>query len=301
MSSSFMPWWAYVIIMVVGLALTILFAILWTSARRRPQWPGGPSGTGGTGLLIGAIISFLLLVLTPLVLMLILQPWDSGGRGRSGDLDAPMGSAAAGTIPANASFLVGKWSGEPDCVRQMEFRADGSMVNHRGQIASWSAEGSPPMVTLNIPGSVVRGELEETMGGARIKGAGPGQEMNLYRCASSASGGADQLDNGMMGGNATAPMSGGSGSPITASSMVGYWSRTDCTVGLRLNADGSFVNTREGQSGRWSIGAADGKTTFTQTVGADSQTNYVFRIDDNIVRLQAQDGAPDTIMHRCPA
>jgi TonB family protein len=109
-------------------------------------------------------------------------------------------ASAAGAIPPNAMFLVGRWGRHPGCERVVEFRADGSMTNHRGETGSWSADGSPPMVTLNIPAGSIRGSLQQTPQGVEIRGAGAGQVLSFYRC-DSAPGGAG----GMTGGNMAVP------------------------------------------------------------------------------------------------
>ena len=134
MSANAIPWWVYVIFMVLGLGLTILFAVLWAGARRRARmYPGAP---GGTGFLVGAILSFVLLLIAPLVAMLILQPWDSGrsSRGDRGDR-----GDFAGT-PSSTSTTDGRW--------RVTFTVDN--VTYSGEYRPSSGAG--PMV-LVVPSS----------------------------------------------------------------------------------------------------------------------------------------------------
>jgi protein TonB len=66
----------------------------------------------------------------------------------------------------------------------MEIRADGTLINPRGQTATWSAAGSPPTVTLNVPGRTIRGLIVQTSEGVQIVRAGSPDALTLYRCSS---------------------------------------------------------------------------------------------------------------------
>jgi protein TonB len=99
-------------------------------------------------------------------------------------------------------LLVGRWGRAANCATTSEFRADGTMTNHRGETATWSATGSPPVVTINVPGGALVGTLEQTPQGVQIRGRGPGEILTLYRCGS---GPAAQPGGGSGGAVAVAP------------------------------------------------------------------------------------------------
>jgi hypothetical protein len=98
------PLWVYLVVILVGVALAILFFLLSASAKRRaslPPMPGTAPAGNGSGFLIAGIASAILLVLAPLVVMLIMKPWA-------------------------ADSIVGRWSLDARCTGEViEFTSDG--------------------------------------------------------------------------------------------------------------------------------------------------------------------------------
>ena len=138
------PWWVYLIVILVGVALTILFATLWLGNRRRagsfPPGPGMHPASSGTGLLMGAIVSGVLLVLAPLVIMLIAQPWNGSNSRRATSLSGTAGEESndragekgsnEGGILRTATREAGLRNGGSSGVDLAWLRGDG---NHRWQ------------------------------------------------------------------------------------------------------------------------------------------------------------------------
>lgn len=289
------PWWVYLIVILVGLAISIFCFVKYGAARRQaalaplpgsppplpgapPPLPGAPpplAGTplpgGGNGFLIGGIASAALLVLAPLIVMLIVQPWNSNwlvGRwgqnaactgetveftsdgfviarndrkpylldgdqitveGRTqtirhdGDQftvdgetfmrcsgSAPQASAAPSTpvgapaapsmgtppsatgqaagvpVPEYASWMLGRWSSGSDCTRSMEFRADGTATNSRGEPATFTVtpNGAGVGITIQAGGNRLAGYMDPDGGsGAILRAYEPSSEtLNLHRC-----------------------------------------------------------------------------------------------------------------------
>jgi hypothetical protein len=127
------PWWVYLIVILVGLAISNFCLVKYGVARRRttaapipgapPPLPGATApGGGGSGFLIGGLAAGLLLVVAPLVVMLIMKPW--------GD-----------------NWIVGRWSENPGCVGDsVEFGSDG-FATFRGDRKPYTLEGH--QITVN--------------------------------------------------------------------------------------------------------------------------------------------------------
>lgn len=196
--------------------------------------------------------------------------------GPTGNLSSP----AAGAIPANAMFLVGRWGREPGCGRPVEFRADGAMINHRGDVGSWSAEGSPPVVTLNIPVGAIRGTLVQTPQGAEVRG-GPGQVLTFYRCDAASAG---QPGGGDMAVPAPPPPPGGAAAgPAAGAPRQVSGSITDADFpasAIRAQAQGTTrVRLQIGENGRvtgCSVIASSGNAALDSTTCSLMQRRFRF-------------------------
>ena len=199
------PWWVYVIVMVVGLALTILFALLFARAKRRPAAaptvPGGPPvRTGGTGFLVGAIVSLLLLLITPLVIMLVAQPWnrsssysrasdrsyDDEDRDRSDrrdrrDRDTDRDRSVVDDSD-DVSWVEGRWSDDPNCRnRVIEFNSGGTGTardDDRTEQMSWRQTGTGVTATVDNDSVVVSRD-----GSDAINLVADGESLRFERCS----------------------------------------------------------------------------------------------------------------------
>lgn len=278
----YIAWWLYLIVILIGLGLSVFFFLRYSAARRRaslPPVPGAPpplagqaAAGNGNGFLIAGIGSAVLLVLAPLIVMLVLQPWSGSGswivgrwserpgcmgdtieftrdgtlmaEGRSGHYQlegdqltfngltqtvrhdgdrfsarsetfyrcggsataaatgAPFGEPSAPPAPspspypspsmppaptpapAYAGWLVGRWS-DSDCMRAMEFRADGTATTANGQPATYQVyqNGQGVHITINSSGRQLMGYMDPTPSGAVIRAYRPAsQTINLRRC-----------------------------------------------------------------------------------------------------------------------
>ena len=113
------PWWVYLIVILIGVGLSAFLFVNYAAARRRatiPPPPGVMPAGDGSGLLIGAIACIVLLVVTPLILMLVLKP----GQG---------------------DWIVGRWSQTPGCMGDtVEFTRDGTVIAD-GERSPYRLEG----------------------------------------------------------------------------------------------------------------------------------------------------------------
>jgi protein TonB len=194
---------------------------------------------------------------------------DGEEGGSEGGSEGSGNASASAPIPENAMFLVGKWSRRLGCERPVEFLADGVMINHNGERATWSASGSPPTVTLNLPGATVTGSLEQISGGVRIRGAGAGQEMVLFPCTTAAAAQSVNGAGGATGGGDMAaaappaiPMPAGGGTPRQI-------------AGSLSDADYPAAAIRAGASGTTRVRlqiSAQGRVTGCSVIGSSGNS-----------------------------
>lgn len=235
----YIAWWLYVIVILIGLALSVFLFLKHSAARRLaalPPVPGAPpplAGTlppgGGKGFLIGAIASALLLVLAPLVVMLILQPWNSSD-----------------------SWIVGRWSERPGCVGDsVQFTRDGSVISAMRN-GPYRLEGD--QLTFDGRTQTIRHDGDTMSVGSET----------LYRCGGAASTAAGGAPFGAppapapspYAQQAPAPSSGygpaATPAPAYASWLVGRWSDRNCQRAMEFRADGT-ATTANGQPATWRV------------------------------------------------
>jgi hypothetical protein len=231
------PWWAYVIVILIGLGLSVFCFVQYSAARRRaammavpipgsppplpgapPPLAGSPPPGAGNGFLIGGIVSALLLVLAPLVVMLVMQPWGS-------------------------NWIVGRWSARPGCAGEsVEFTSEGILLAD-GHSMPYRVDGD--QVTVNGRTQTVRHD------GDRLTT----DNETFYRCTGS--GGATAMGtpapspspyapSPMPSAPAPAPTYGASSVPVPdyANWVIGRWSATsDCVRAMEFRADGTATNS----------------------------------------------------------
>ena len=239
-----LPWWVYLIIILIGVAVSIFCFVQYAAARRRaglapalagpPPLPGAPPpppaapppGTGN-GFLVAGIGAALLLVLAPLVVMLIMKPWGSD------------------------SWIVGRWSERPGCMGDtVEFTSGGTLIAE-GRSGPYRLEGD--QLTFNGQTQTVRREGDRII--ARSE--------TLYRCSGSDS----SASTGTGTSGPLAPPSAPTGSaydtpqrahvpsqmtPSYASWLVGRWSDSDCSRSMEFRADGT-ATTANGQPATYTV------------------------------------------------
>jgi hypothetical protein len=191
------PWWLYVILILLGVALSLLFFILWGKARRRAAFqapPGAPVSGTGTGLLVGAILTSVLLVLAPLIIMLVAQPWSRTGsssrssetrydRDRGSDRDDADSSnegseredqetsgERSGGVPGRYVDGPAGASCEGDDV--VEFTEDGRVLLGDRTMATWREDGGELIMTQEGDDLV----FTRTRNGLKVR------DSNLSRC-----------------------------------------------------------------------------------------------------------------------
>jgi hypothetical protein len=250
------PWWAYVIVMLIGLGLSIFCFVQYSAARRRaamtalagsppplpgappplpgapPPLAGSPPPGAGNGFLIGGIAAALLLVLAPLVAMLIMQPW-------KGD-----------------SWIVGRWSERPGCVGDsVEFTRDGALISQLRN-GPYRLEGD--QLTFDGRTQTVRHDRDSLSIGSET----------MYRCGGSESAAATPPPFGTPSApspsapspyapeRAPVPSTTYSDSsmpaPSYASWLIGRWSDSDCRRFMEFRADGT-ATTANGQPGTFAV------------------------------------------------
>lgn len=273
------PWWAYVIVMVLGLAISVFCLVRHNMARRRamaPPMPGSPpplggasAPGGGNGLLIAAVGATLLLVLAPLVLMLVMKPW-------------------------NSNWLVGRWSENPGCMGEtVEFTSDGFAIA-RGDRKPYRLEGDRIIVngqteTIQHDGDhfTVRGETF-----TRCSGTG----------SSVAAGNAPPFGPPSPSTPPAMPSAPASPVPEDATWVVGRWSRDgDCSTAMDFRADGT-ATTSSGQPATFRVtpigeGASVGITVDS---GGQRLVGEMEATGPSDAVLRASQPSVETLnLHRC--
>lgn len=228
------PWWAYAIVILIGLGLSSFCFIQYRAARRRavimplpgappplpgapPPLAGSPPPGAGSGFLIGGIASAVLLVLAPLVVMLIMQPW--------GD-----------------NWIVGRWSTRPGCVGEtVEFTSAGTLIAD-GRSRPYRVDGD--QVTVDGRTQTVRHDGDRIIAGNET----------FYRCSGSEAATAPPAPPPAPSpspyGSSSAPpppsMSTATPPPAYASWLIGRWSDSNCRRSMEFRADGT-ATTANGQ------------------------------------------------------
>lgn len=240
------PWWAYLIVILIGLGISIFCFVQYKAARRRamvaplpcspPPLPGAPPPPpaplpgAGNGFLISGIASGLLLVLAPLIVMLIMQPW--------GD-----------------NWIVGRWSERPGCMGDTVEFTSGGMLISEGLTKAYRLDGDRITVdgrteTVQHDGDrlTVRSETMYRCGGSGAAGTS-GSSASLTPPPSSSGSGYDSPQ------RAHVPSSMNMSStpvPSYASWVVGRWSDSDCTRAMEFRSDGT-ATTANGQPATFTV------------------------------------------------
>jgi hypothetical protein len=304
------PWWAYVIVILIGLGLSIFCFVQYSAARRRaammmplpgsppplpgapPPLPGappplagsppplaGPPPSGaGNGFLIGGIMSALLLVVAPLVVMLIMQPW--GGN-----------------------WIVGRWSAHPGCVGEsVEFTSGGTLLAD-GHSRAYRLDGD--QLTVDGRTQTVRRE------GDRFSV----DNETFYRCSGSEAATATGTSSPLTQAPAPAPsyatptqrahipsdMGAAPSTPVPsyASWMIGRWSDSDCSRSMEFRADGT-ATTANGQPATFTVSPNGQGVLLRMQSGSQSIAGYLDRNGDSGATLLAYQPSQQTLnLRRC--
>ena len=284
------PWWAYVIVILIGLGLAIFCFVQYSAARRRaamtalagsppplpgapPPLPGAPPplagspppGTGN-GFLIAGIASAVLLVLAPLIVMLIMQPW--------GD-----------------NWIVGRWSARPGCVGEtVEFTSGGTLLAD-GRSMPYRVEGD--RVTVNGRTQTVRHD------GDRLST----DSETLYRCsgsgAATATGTSTPLTPAPLPTPAPSYAAPTAAIPDYARWLVGRWSDSNCSRAMEFRSDGT-ATTANGQAATFTVTPNGAGVGIVIQSGGQRVAGYMDPSGASDAVLRAYQPNVQTLnLHRC--
>lgn len=284
----FIPWWVYLIVILIGLGLTVFFLIQSASAKRRatvplqpgapPPLPGAAPVGNGKGYLIAGIVSALLLVLAPLIVMLILQPWNGGG-----------------------SWIVGRWSERPGCGGDIvEFTRDGNIIAERGS-GPYRLEGD--RLTFNG-----RTEMVSHSGDSFAI-----DNETLYRCSGSDSATAGGTSAPFRTPSPPSPtptpyappsMPSPQGPPAStptpeyASWLIGRWSDSNCQRSMEFRADGS-ATTANGQLATYRVYPNGQGVHITIDSAGQQIAGYMDRTPSGAILRAYRPSARTVTLSRC--